>query len=53
MPARFPLFKGAMIAERVRRGERPAADFVPYSHHVTPTIIATRGGDGVGPRRSR
>src|SRR6266496_1384486 len=27
------------------RGELPAAAFVPYSHHVTPTIIATRGGE--------
>lgn len=22
--------------------ERPAADYIPYSHHVTPSIIATR-----------
>jgi type IV secretion system protein VirB4 len=35
----------AMIAERVRRREKPASDFIPYSHHVTPTIIATRGGE--------
>ncbi len=33
------------FAERVRRTEKPASDFVPYSHHVTPTIIATRGGE--------
>ncbi|ACL64482.1 type IV secretion/conjugal transfer ATPase, VirB4 family [Anaeromyxobacter dehalogenans 2CP-1] len=27
------------------RGELPATAFVPYSHHVTPTIVATRGGE--------
>jgi type IV secretion system protein VirB4 len=32
-------------AERARRCERPAADFIPYSHHVTPTIVATKGGE--------
>jgi type IV secretion system protein VirB4 len=35
----------AMIAERVRRRERTASAFVPYSHHVTPAIIATKGGE--------
>src|SRR5690349_24760949 len=30
---------------RACRGELPASAFVPYSHHVTPTIGATRGGE--------
>src|SRR6266496_3628248 len=30
---------------RASRGELPASAFVPYSHHVTPTIIATRSGE--------
>jgi len=29
----------------VRAAERTAGSFLPYSHHVTPTIIATDGGD--------
>ncbi len=36
---------GGMIAATIRRREKPAADYIPYSHHVTPTIIATRGGE--------
>ena len=32
-------------ADAVRRMEKPAGAFVPYSHHVTPTIVATRGGE--------
>jgi type IV secretion system protein VirB4 len=36
---------GRVSAEAVRRAERPAGEFIPYSHHVTPTIMATRGGE--------
>jgi len=36
---------GGMNAEKVRRAEKRVADFIPYSHHVTPTIIATKGGE--------
>ncbi len=30
---------------RFLRSEKPVADFIPYSHHVTDTILATRNGD--------
>ena len=36
---------GWLRTERVRRAEHPVGRFVPYSHHLTPTIIATRGGE--------
>jgi len=36
---------GWLRRERVRRAEAPAGRFVPYSHQLTPQIIATRGGD--------
>src|SRR6266496_2293865 len=30
---------------RALRAELPTSAFVPYSHHITPTVIATRGGE--------
>jgi len=36
---------GTLVAEGIRRREKPASDFIPYSHHVTPTIISTKGGE--------
>ncbi|BDG08636.1 VirB4 family type IV secretion/conjugal transfer ATPase [Anaeromyxobacter paludicola] len=36
---------GGLATDRVRGAERPVFDFLPYSHHVTPTILATRGGE--------
>ena len=36
---------GRVNLSRASRGELPASAFVPYSHHVTPTTVATRGGE--------
>jgi len=36
---------GRVSAERVRVCERPVSDYLPYSHHVTPTILATKSGE--------
>jgi len=36
---------GGLTVERARRSERPVSAFVPFSHHVTPTVMATRGGE--------
>src|SRR5512141_812597 len=34
-----------LCADAVWRMEKPAGKFVPYSHHVTPAILATRAGE--------
>jgi len=36
---------GRVEAASVRRAEVAAGTFVPYSHHLTSSIVATRGGD--------
>jgi type IV secretion system protein VirB4 len=36
---------GRIEAARAHEAERRVGEFLPYSHHVTPTIIATRGGE--------
>ena len=40
---------GGVNLMRASRGELPATAFVPYSHHVTPAIIATRDGEYLSP----
>ena len=36
---------GRLNLRRATRSELPASAFVPYSHQVTPSVIATRGGE--------
>jgi type IV secretion system protein VirB4 len=36
---------GALKSQKVLQSETPVSQYIPYSHHVTPTIISTKNGD--------
>lgn len=36
---------GALKSQQILQSETPASRYIPYSHHVTPTIISTKNGD--------
>ena len=36
---------GALKSQKILQSEIPVARYIPYSHHVTPTIISTKNGD--------
>ena len=35
----------ALESQKILQSEIPVARYIPYSHHVTPTIISTKNGD--------
>jgi type IV secretion system protein VirB4 len=36
---------GALKSQNILQSETPVTQYIPYSHHVTPTIISTKNGD--------
>ena len=32
-------------SQKILQAEIPVSHYIPYSHHVTPTIISTKNGD--------